>query len=104
MTYNVLIQHRSENTYQATVLGWPDLIVTGGSEQEALEAIRHALRERLAQSKIVQIEIDEPASGTAFLEHLWQPYLGMWKNDPTFDGFLDNMQAYRHELDEKTTS
>jgi len=97
MTYDILIQPQPENVYRATVLGWPDLSVVGDSEQTVLKRIQEAIRERLAQGRIVRIEVDENVDTT--LEHPWLPFLGMWKDDPTFDDFVAQMQAYRRELD-----
>ncbi len=97
MTYDILIQPQPENVYRATVLGWPDLSVVGDSEQTVLERIQEAIRERLAQGRIVRIEVDEDVAAS---EHPWLPFLGMWKDDPTFDDFVAQMQAYRRELDE----
>jgi predicted RNase H-like HicB family nuclease len=99
MTYDILIQAQPENVYRATVLGWPDLSVEGNSEQTVVEHIQKAIRERLAQGKIVRIEIDEDVTTAATPEHPWLPFLGMWKDDPTFDEFTAQMEAYRQELD-----
>jgi len=82
------------------VLGWPDLSAVGDSEQTVIERVRETLRERLAQSKIVRIEVDETVTKTTASEHPWLPFLGMWKDDPTFDDLLARMEAYRRELDE----
>jgi predicted RNase H-like HicB family nuclease len=98
MTYNILIQPQPENVYRATVLGWPDLSVVGDSEQTVLKRIKEAIRERLAQGRIVQIEVEENVAAAP--EHPWLPFLGMWKDDPTFDDFIAQMEAYRRELDE----
>jgi hypothetical protein len=100
MTYDILIQPQPGGTYRATALGWPDLSETGDSEQTVIERIRQAIRERLAQGKVVQIQVDDSAVETAASEHPWLPFLGMWKNDPTFDDLLDQIETYRRELDE----
>ena len=100
MTYDILIQPQPGGTYRATVLGWPDLSAVGDSEQTVIERVRETLRERLAQSKIVRIEVDETVTKTTASEHPWLPFLGMWKDDPTFDDLLARMKAYRCELDE----
>jgi len=100
MTYDILIQPQPGGTYRATVLGWPDLSAVGDSEQTVIKRVRETLRERLAQSKIVRIEVDETVTKTTASEHPWLPFLGMWKDDPTFDDLLARMEAYRRELDE----
>lgn len=100
MTYDILIQPQPGGMYRATVLGWPDLSAVGDSEQTVIERVRQILRERLAQSKIVRIEVDETVAKTTASEHPWLPFLGMWRDDPTFDDLLARMEAYRRELDE----
>ena len=100
MTYDILIQPQPGGTYRATVLGWPDLSAVGDSEQTVIERVRQALRERLAQSKVVRIEVGETVTKTTAPDHLWLPFLGMWKDDPTFDDLLARIEAYRRELDE----
>ena len=49
---------------------------------------------------LIQPQPEGTYRATAFSEHPWLPFLGMWKNDPTFDDLLDQIKAYRRELDE----
>ena len=100
VTYDILIQPQPGGTYRATALGWPDLNVIGDSEQTVLERIRQAIRERLAQGKVVRIEIDGKAAKATVPAHPWLPFLGMWRDDPTFEDLLARMETYRRELDE----
>ena len=100
MTYDILIQPQPEGTYRATVLGWPDLSAVSDNDQTVIERIRQIVRERLAQGKIVRIDVDGNVAETADPEHPWLPLLGMWRDDPTFDDLLARMEAYRRELDE----
>lgn len=39
-----------------------------------------------------KVEISEP-------QNPWLKYTGMFKNDPQFEEFLDEIKAYRNELD-----
>lgn len=100
MTYDVLIQPVGEGAYQATVLGWPDLNVVGDSETAVVEGIKKEIQGRLANSKILQLEIEESLTAETHVDHPWKPFLGMWREDPTFDDFLARMEAYRREVDE----
>ena len=34
------------------------------------------------------------------LEHTWLPFMGMWKDDPTFDEFVEEIESFRREMDE----
>ncbi len=105
MIYDILIQPLPQGTYNATVLGWPDLNVTGDNEIVVVERIKKAIQEQLAKSKILRIEVkagDTKIISTD-LDHPWTPFLGMWEDDPTFDDLQQRMKTYRQELDEIST-
>jgi len=98
MTVNVLVQTSPEKGYAATVLGWPDLVVTAPTKEETLEKIKAELTHRLAQGEIISLDLDiEPKNG----EDPWMKFAGMWENDPTFDDFLAEIKTYREELDKE---
>jgi len=96
MNVTVLMQSTLEKGYTATALGWPDLVVEGRTKDEALENVRAELTRRLAKSEIVNLQF-EPVNGS----HPWMKYAGMWKDDPTFDDFLQKIKDYREELDKE---
>ena len=102
-TYDVLIQSQAGGMFRAIVLGWPDLSAVGDSEQMAVERIRRAIRERLAQGKVVRVEVDQEVVEASTAAQPWTPFLGMWQNDPTFDDFAGQVEQYRRELDEAPT-
>lgn len=104
MTYDILIQPQPGGAYRATVLGWPELDVVGNSEQTVIERIGQTIRERLRHGKLVRIEVGNDAIKTTTVDHPWVRFLGMWKDDSTFDDLLDRMTAYRRELDETIES
>lgn len=58
MTYTILLETTAEQTYQATLLGWPDVQAIGKSETEVTERVKMLLQSRLAQGKLIQIELD----------------------------------------------
>jgi len=103
MTYDILIQPLAQGTYQATVLGWPDLKIVGDSEIAVVERIKKELKARLEKSKILQIEIEDDAAEETHSNHPWASFLGMWQADQTFDDFLTKMETYRREVDETLT-
>jgi len=96
MTLNVLVQPDPEKGYIASILGLPDLIVEGQTKAEVLEKIRAELDRRFAKSEIVSLQY-EPANG----EHPWMKFAGMWKDEPMFDDVLEEIKAYRQELDKE---
>jgi hypothetical protein len=96
MKVNVLLQNNIPEGYIATVLGWPDLMIKGKTEEETLNNVRHAVTTRLQQSKVVALDIPLDESNDP-----WMKFAGMWENDPTFDDFMAEIAAYRRELDEQ---
>lgn len=59
MTYTILLETTTEQTYQATLLGWPDVQAIGKSETEVTERVKTLLQSRLAQGKLIQVELDD---------------------------------------------
>lgn len=91
MTYSVVVEENGGESYQATVLGWPNCSGVGATREEALERLRSLVLERLAKAEIVRLEIDVPE------EHPLSA--GTLKDNPLFDEVLEDIQAYRRELD-----
>ena len=96
MRVSILLQSNLPEGYMATVLGWPDLMIKGKTEEETLNNVRQAVTSRLQQSKFVTLDIQDDESNDP-----WMKFAGMWENDPTFDDFLAEIAAYRRELDEQ---
>jgi len=94
MTLSIFVQPSIGNGYTAKVLGWPEIIVAGETKEEALEKIKSAIDLRLGEGEIIRLQYEPPTK-----EHAWMKFAGMWKDDPTFDDFLDEIRAYREELD-----
>jgi predicted RNase H-like HicB family nuclease len=61
MLYDIFIQPHSEGQYQAISLTWPDLNVTGNTEEAALENIRQAINNKLSQGKLIRLKFEETA-------------------------------------------
>ena len=96
MTYSVLVQDRPGGGYIASVLGWPDCVVEGETRDKALTRAYAAILERLTQGEVVRLEFKVPhleISGPS-LDHF-----GCFRDDPTFDDFLAEVEAYRREID-----
>ncbi|HLO87863.1 MAG TPA: type II toxin-antitoxin system HicB family antitoxin [Nostocaceae cyanobacterium] len=93
-TYDVSIENQPDGTYKATVLSLPDCHTSGNTEQEAIEKISQILKNRLATSKIVTLEIDNTQA-----ENPWLKLAGKYKDDPQFEEMLKGIEEYRQELD-----
>jgi predicted RNase H-like HicB family nuclease len=97
MTYDVLLT-RKENKFIACVRQWPVIIVEGESEEEVLRQAQADLQALLAGGRIIQLELDaKPAA------HPWQPFAGMFADDPDWEAFQQSMQQYREEMDKTST-
>jgi len=97
MQYQLFVQDQPGNGYVAAVLGIPDCVAQGRTKEEAIAKAKAALAERLAQGEIVTIDIE-----SAHAERTGNPWLdnfGRFKDDPTFDDFLAEIEVYRRELD-----
>ena len=100
MTFNVILHKQGENNYAARPVLWPDSVVHGATEQEALERVRALIRDLLSQTQLVQVEVDIPEQR----ENPWLAKAGMFKDDPTWCDFLKAMADHRRSLDEEPTS
>ena len=95
MQYQVFVHTNAANHFTAEVLGVPNCVVEGTTKEEALANAKAALTERIAQGEFVTIEVETPA-------HLHNPLLkhaGRFKDDPTYDAVLAEIEKYRRELD-----
>ena len=97
MQYQILVEHPNQNGFIASVIGLPDCVVEGATEAEAINRAKLRLKSRLAQGKIVTVEIDVPAQGLT--GNPWIDSAGIFKDDPTYDEFLEEIAKYRRELD-----
>ena len=92
MTYQILVKRQSPRKYEATLLSWPSLRSEAATKEEALTQIRAAIVEWLAGGEIIEMDIP----GTApVLASGYAETFGMFKDDPTFDEFIHEVNRYR---------
>jgi predicted RNase H-like HicB family nuclease len=92
MTYRVLLRKEPTNGYVATALDWPHCQVAAPTRQAALEQIQAAITDLLTTSEIVDLEIPIPVIPSPYTETF-----GMFRDDPTFAAFLEEVNHYRQE-------
>lgn len=97
MTHPVFIEKVRDDAVKATVIGWPGLSVSAATRQEALAKLQKLLRKRLANGEIVQLAVEDPEA-----KHPWLESAGIFENNPLFDEVLEEIEAYRHEVDAET--
>ena len=92
MTYDVLVT-RKANKFIARVRQWPVIVVEGESEEEVVRQAQADLQALLTGGRIIQLELDESEA------HPWQPFAGMFADDPDWEAFQKSVQQYREEVD-----
>lgn len=95
MQYQILIEHPNQNGFIASVIGLPDCVVEGATEEEAINRAKLRLKTRLAQGRIVTVEVDAPAKGLT--GNPWIDTAGSLRDDPTFDDFMEKLEQIRRE-------
>ena len=93
MMYDVLVT-RKANKLIARVRQWPVIVVEGDSEEEVLRQVQADLQALLAGGRIVQLELDTKPEA-----HPWQPFAGMFVDDPDWEAFQKSMHQYREAVE-----
>ncbi|GAB4456632.1 MAG: hypothetical protein Fur0044_50430 [Anaerolineae bacterium] len=92
MTYDVLLTKKDEK-FIARVREWPEIVVEGETEEEALVKAQADLKSLLVGGRIVQLDLEVKPD-----EHPWLKFAGMFANDPDWDNFQAAIQRYREEI------
>ena len=93
MTYRTAIEQTSDRRFRATPLSFPDCVAVADTREQALESVREILRERLEKVEFVELQVGEN-------EHPWLKFAGMFKDDPNWDQYLEDIAQYRRSVDE----
>lgn len=99
MQYQVFVQQHSNNGYVAAVLGLPGCLAEGKTKEEAIANAKASLQSHLAQGEVVTIEVEgaaKPETGNP-----WLDTFGLFKDDPSFDDFLEKIAEERRIADEQ---
>ncbi|MDX1522217.1 MAG: hypothetical protein R3264_11355 [Anaerolineae bacterium] len=94
MTYDVILR-KKDDKYIARIRDWPELVVEEFSREAAIDQMKTQLAEYLSNPpEIVQIDVESQDQ-----KNPWLKYAGMWVDDPTWEDFLAEVNAYRQEID-----
>jgi predicted RNase H-like HicB family nuclease len=99
MQYQVFVQNHANSGFIAAVLGVPDCLAEGKTKEEAIANAKAALESRLSQGEIVTIEVEAPTKTVS--GNPWLDSFGVFKDDPTFDDFLEKIVEQRQQSDEE---
>lgn len=97
MEYQVLVEDRADGLFSATVVGVPDCVAEGTTQEEALSNAKAVLRERLNKAELFTIDVEEKPAKAAV--NPWIEIHGSLRNDPTFDDFMAEITISRRERD-----
>lgn len=101
--YQVLVRNQSDDLFTAAVLGMADCVAEGRTREEAIANAKQVLTERLTRGEIVTIELEDAEIETSATRQatndVWREQAGRFRDDPTFDDFLAEVQRERRELD-----
>lgn len=96
MVYQIFVQNQAHNGYQATVIGLPDCVVEGSTEEEAIAGAKGALKQLLERGKVVAVEVENSQA-----DNPWLKLAGKYQDDPQWDDFQANIADYRRQLNEE---
>lgn len=89
----VRVGQEPDGRYTAGLLGAPDLQATAATPEEAVELLRARLQEEVNMGRLVPIEL--PQRNPAMER------VGYAKDDPEFEGYLEEIRKYRREVDRR---
>jgi predicted RNase H-like HicB family nuclease len=98
MQYQVFVQNPADRTFLASVVGLPNLTANGITEKEAITKLKGILDAQFKNGKMVMIDVDLPTEEFIQTSDPWIDNIGIFQDDPTFDDFLLEVNAYRDEV------
>ena len=97
LTLHLLLEKTEEGRSRATALEFPDCSTEAPTDELAIEQLRQSLSGRLAQSRVVEIEVALPQPTQS--DNPWIKYAGVFKDDPYFAKVMEQMNAERQGED-----
>lgn len=94
MNVPVMLEKTGENGYRATALLPTEPVAEAPSRDEALNKLQCLLEEKLAGAELVELNVRAQGSNDS-----WARFAGIWKDDPSIDEVVKNIEEYRRELD-----
>jgi hypothetical protein len=92
--YTISVEQQPDGAWFAQVCGWEDCHAEAPTREAVISQLKQQLSDRLAQLEVVFIDLPVAAP-----ENSWIQDAGMFANEPLFDDVLDEIVAYRRELD-----
>ena len=98
MQYDILLTKHTNNGYTARPVLLPEIVIHADDESKALSLVSEAIAELQNKSRIVRIEVQQPQEP----DDPWLRFAGMWANDPDWELFQAEVQAFRQAINEQS--
>jgi predicted RNase H-like HicB family nuclease len=95
MQYQVLLQNPSAHRYVASVIGLAGVMAEAETEEEVITKIKTVLTSQLETAKFITIEVGESTSSQQNKSEM--KYAGILRDDPTFEDWMQKMEAIRQK-------
>src|SRR5438093_163839 len=95
MYHLIIIRPEPPGRFTAQPLGVPEIRVEAATEQEALEQARHALSQWGGSLHWVPVEVPPPNGRPLHAG------AGHAKDDPDFDAYVEEIQRYRQQVEQR---
>jgi hypothetical protein len=92
--YTISVEQQPNGAWRAQVLGWVDCHAEATTRDAAISQLKQLLSSRLTQLEVIFIDL--PVATT---NDPWMQDAGMYADEPLFDEVLNEIAAYRRELD-----
>jgi predicted RNase H-like HicB family nuclease len=92
MKYTLLLEQRDDGQYEASVPALPGVMEVGTTREATIQAIGEAIRTKLRNVELIDLEIPEPADQE---RNPWLATAGMFANDPDLEDLLREIYAAR---------
>ncbi len=99
---NILLHEREDGKTVASVLEVPDCNVEADNREQAISTLKESLARKLETFEVISLELPTTnlhSSSVRQQEPMWAKSAGIFKDDPLFEEFQQEMQSYRNELD-----
>lgn len=93
LTLHLMVEKIEEGRSRARVLELPDCVVEAPSSEEAIEQLKQLVKERIAQTEFVSMDVE--ISHHIQAKNAWEKYAGIFKDDPYFAKVMEQMNAER---------
>jgi len=95
MDYTVLLRPQRDRGYVATVPALPGCTGEGESREEALESVRTAIAQTMAQVEVVHVSVDQPGEEAVTRSDPWLALVGQFEDDSAFDPMMRDVYRRR---------